>query len=133
MFSEKIDIAANGIKAYAQDLKTIIRDICNAIAKYGKNTVSVDYYTESEIANWTFRDYDRDGYGLNIYVSGIERIDTREPIFRMRSDSGAFCERDVDDFDEAELIWLSQMMNDLYDVIEEDKSVVEMPKRQFRF
>lgn len=132
MFSGKIDTAINGIHQYAQDLRYIISDICKEIAKFGASTVDVSYYTDSEIANWTFYDCDDDGYGVGLYVTGIERL-ADNPVFHMSTDKGAFCERDLWDFSESELIWLAQMMNDLYDVIKEDITVAEMDKRQRKF
>lgn len=132
MFSEKIDTAIEGIQQYANDLRDIISDICKGIAKFGTSTVDVSYYTDSEIGNWTFYDCDSDGYGVGIYLTGIERL-SDDPIFHMSSDGGAFCERDLEDFTESELIWLAQMMNDLYDVIREDITVAELPKRRRKF
>ena len=76
MFSEKIDIATNGMKAYAKDLKDIIKKICKAIAEIGDcDNVDVEYYTDSEIANYTFYDCDTDGYGVGIYIGGGRMID----------------------------------------------------------
>ena len=133
MFSEKIDIATNGIKAYAKDLKDITKKICKAIAEIGDcDNVDVEYYTDSEIANYTFYDCDTDGYGVGIYIGGIERL-SDDPIFDMKTDGGAFCERDIDDFTESELIWLAEMMNDLYNVVSDDGKVEEMPKRRVRW
>lgn len=132
MFSEKIDTAIEGIQQYAKDLRSIIRDICKEIAKFGTSTVDVSYYTDSEIGNWTFYDCDSDGYGVGIYLTGIERL-ADDPIFHMSTDGGAFCERDIEDFTESELIWLAQMMNDLYDVIRDDITVAELPKRRRKF
>lgn len=120
MFSEKIDTAIEGIQQYAKDLRSIIRNILSEIRnKYKVNSINVSYYTDSEITNWTFYDCDSDGYGIGIYLTGIERL-ADDPIFHMSSDGGAFCKRVIEDFSESELIWLAQMMNDLYDVVLDD-------------
>lgn len=134
MYSERIDTAINGIKEYTKDLKTVVRDICKAIAKIGKcETVNVSYYTDSEIGNWTFFDCDSDGYGMGLYLAGISRL-TDDPVFYMNNDNGFSAEeRDIDDFSESEVSWLAQMLNDLYNVIADDGKVEEMPKRRVRY
>ena len=126
MYSEELDTIERGIEAYGNDLRHIAVKICKKIANIGKkNSIDVVYYTDSEVQPYYFAIDGYNGYPESSYIDRIDDLDTLNPIFRMRSEEpgDVLGEYTVDDFNTSDILSVCRMLNDILNVVREDKEV----------
>lgn len=126
MYSEQIDTIEQGLESYANDLRHIVKKICKKIANIGKkNSIDVVYYTDSEVQPYYFAIDGYNGVPESSYIGQIDDLNTLNPVFRMRSEErgdvlGVYT---VDDFNTSDILGVCRMLNDILNVVQEDKEV----------
>ena len=126
MYSEQIDTIEQGMRAYANDLRHIIRKICLKLAAIGKtDTINVTYYTDSEVQSLYFAVNGYDDNPESGYISRIENLNTLNPTFVVRGECTDFDDDfTVDDFTDGDILGVARLLNDILNVAKEDKEVI---------
>lgn len=99
------------------------------------DSVNIEYYrAEDCVDSYYFLDFGRDGYGRGIMIDSIERKPNGDYIFNMVTEDGDdWNERELSDFNAVELAWILEILEQTFDVIEEEYNGVILPKGQYGY
>jgi len=111
-----------------------IRGFFNEKLGNGKS-INLDYYCVVEsVVRYNFLDIDSNGYGRSLVIDGIELDKDGEPTFYMVDEDGdGWGERNFDDFNVVELVWILDMLEGAFEVIEDDYDGVVLPNGCFDY
>lgn len=126
MYSEELDTIERGIEAYGNDLRHIAVKICKKIGNIGKTvTLDVSYYTDSEVNQCYFAVDGYDDYPESAYIDRVNDLNTTNPAFHLYTEATGrdLGEWTVDDFNTNDMLGVCRLLNDILNVVREDKEV----------
>lgn len=99
------------------------------------DSINIEYYrTEDSVDSYYFLDFDNDGYGRGLMIDSIERKPNGDYIFNMVTEDGDdWDERELSDFNAVEIAWVLEILEQTFDVIDEEHNGVVLPKGEYGY
>lgn len=99
------------------------------------DSINIEYYrTEDFVDSYYFLDFDHDGYGRGVMIESIERKPNGDYIFDMVTEDGDdWNERELSDFNAVEIACVLEILEQTFDVIDEEHNGVVLPKGEYGY
>jgi hypothetical protein len=93
-----------------------------------KGSIGINYYCiEADVIRYDFHDTDRNGYGVGINIDTIEIDDDELTFIMVDQDGDGWSEREVGDFTTTEVVWILEMLEDAFNVIDDEFNGIIIP------
>lgn len=122
------------MNAISDNAMDAIRGILNERLTDEHPSINLDYYAvNGSVDRYNFLGVDGDGYGKALSIFSIEKKGD-DFIFDMTDEDGdGYEERDLEDFNTNELVWVLEMIEDTFDEVDEDYDGVFLSKDDFDY